>query len=210
MVDVTCYNGASGDLSKVTVDDSTFGDKVKKRLLRQACLHYAAAHRLGCHSTLTRGEVSLTGRKPFRQKGTGRARAGDFKSPIWKGGGVVFGPKPRNYTSGFPRKARKAALKSALLGKLQDDEVRLVDGLEFKQPRTKDAVAILDKLGADGKKATLVIAERGENLFKSFRNLKKVDIQMASDLNAEHVVRADLLVVEKKALDLITARLTDA
>lgn len=210
MVDVTCYDGATGTTSRVAVDTAVLGEKVRKRLMRQAFLHYAAAHRLGCHSTLTRGEVALTGRKPWRQKGTGRARAGDFKSPLWRGGGIVFGPQPRDYTSGLPRRMRKEALKSALLGKFQDDEVRLVAGLRFDAPRTKDAAGVLAKLGAGAGRTTLVIAERGENLFKSFRNLPRVQIRLAAELNAEHVLTSDLLVLDHKALDQLTARLSDA
>jgi len=209
MVELTCYNGQTGDLSQVDLDTAPFGDKLRMRLLRQACLHYAAARRLGCHSTRTRGEIARSGRKPWKQKGTGRARAGDSSSPIWRGGGVVFGPKPRDYTSAMPRRMRKEALRSALLGKLQDGQVRLVEGLAFEQPRTKAAGAVLEALGCLGRRTRLVIAERGENLLKSFRNLPSVEISMASDLHAEDVVRCEQLVLDRPALDQLIARLSD-
>ena len=210
MVELTCYDGQSGDLSQVDLDTAPFGEKLRMRLLRQACLHYAAARRLGCHSTKTRGEIKASGKKPWKQKGTGRARSGDAASPIWRGGGVVFGPKPRDYTSAMPRRMRKEALRSALLGKLQDGEVKLVQGLSFEQPRTKSALAILEALDCASSRTTLVIAERGENLLKSFRNLSRVSIAMASDLHAEQVVRCQRLVVDRKALDQLIARLSDA
>lgn len=210
MVDVTCYNAGNGSLGAVEVDLAPLGEIVRKRLLRQAYLHYSAAHRLGSHSTLTRSEVAHSERRPWRQKGTGRARAGDFASPIWRGGGIIFGPKPRNYVNGLPRKMRREALRSALLGRFQDGEVRLVEGIHFDEPKTKSALDVLSKLGVEGQRATIVIAERGENLFKSFRNLRGVDIEMASDLNAEHVLNAKTLIISRKALDQVMARLGNA
>ena len=210
MVDVNCYNGKDGGVATVTVDTSPLGEKVRKRLLRQAVLHYAAARRLGTHSTKTRAEVSSTTRKPWRQKGTGRARAGDFASPIWRGGGVVFGPKPRNYTSNFPRRMRREALRSSLLGKLQDGEVSLVDGLHFDRPSTKQAMQVLQTLGAEGGRTVIVIAERGDNLQKSFRNISRVDIRLASDLHAEDVIACRNLILDRKALDHVVARVGNA
>lgn len=206
MVEVSCYNGANGELTQVDVDTAPFGEKVRMRLVRQACLHYAAAHRLGCHSTKTRGEVNRTERRPWRQKGTGRARAGDFSSPLWRGGGVVAGPKPRNYSSNMPRRMRKEALRSSLLGKIRDGEVKLLDGLTFDQPKTKTAKGALEALGITGDRTTVVIADRGDNLHKSFRNLKNVKVTLANDLNAEHVVRCQRLVLDRKALDQLIAR----
>ena len=206
MVEVTCYSGESGDVSAVDVDTSAFGDAVRKRLLRQAYLHYSSAHRQGTHSTLTRAGVAKTGRKPYKQKGTGRARAGDFKSPIWRGGGVAHGPHPRSYVTRFPRKMRKEALRSALLARFNDGEVRLVDGLSFPEPKTKAAVDVLRKLGIDDQRVLMVIAERGENFFKSFRNLKRVRVIEARELNAEHVLGHDVLVFDRRAIDQINGR----
>jgi len=210
MVDVTCLNVSDGALAKVDVDLAPFGEIVRKRLLRQAVIHYTNARRAGTHSTKTRAEVKHTTRRPWRQKGTGRARAGDFASPLWRSGGIVFGPKPRSYCNGLPRRMRREALRSAMLGKLQDGEVRLVENLHFDAPKTKKAVDVLDKLGAKDERATIVIAERGENLFKSFRNLQRVRVCMASDLHAESVLMAKTLIMDKKALELVMARLSNA
>lgn len=210
MVEVTCYSGATRSVSAVDVDISAFGDKVRKRLLRQAYLHYAAAHRQGTHSTLTRGEVNYNERKPYKQKGTGRARAGDFSSPIWRGGGIVFGPKPRSYVTRFPRRMRREALRSAFLGKLQGGQVRLVEGLSFDAPKTKDAVGVLKALGVAGQRVVLVIAERGENLFRSFRNLPRVSVVEARELNAEHVLGHEVTVIDRRAVDQIVGRVSHA
>ena len=155
MVEIVAYNKSDDKLSKVEVDESLFGEKVKKRLLKEAVLMYEANLRQGTHSTLTRAEVSLTGRKPYRQKGTGSARAGDFKSPIWKGGGVAFGPKPRDYSYSMPKKARRVAVQTALLAKLIDHEVYFLSAFSVDSPQTKAAQAALNKLGVEG--TTLVL-----------------------------------------------------
>ncbi len=210
MVDVSCYNGQNGAVSTIDVDPTPFGTVVRKRLMRQAYIHYQAARRLGTHSTLTRAEVNYTERRPWRQKGTGRARAGDFSSPLWRGGGVVFGPKPRSYTTRFSRRMRKEALRSALLGRLSDGGLKLLEAVTFASPKTKDAVHVLEQLGIDRERTTIVIAERGENFHKSFRNLRWVDTQMASDLNAEHVLDAPHLIFDRKAFEIVLKRLGDA
>lgn len=207
-VEVLCYNGKSGASAKVEVDTAPFGDKVRKRLLRQALLHYAAAHRQGTHSTLSRSEVNKNERKPWRQKGTGRARAGDFASPIWRGGGVAHGPKPRSYTSAFPRRMRREALKSALLNGFSGGQIRFVEELEFSEPKTKKALEILRGAGVTEKERTLVvIAERGAHLFKSFRNLRHVRVVEARDLNAEHLLLSRHVVMERRALDQLLDRI---
>ncbi len=210
MVNVTCYSGATGGLTQVEVDSVPLGEKVRKRLVRQACLHYAAAVRQGTHSTLTRSQVNYNERKPWRQKGTGRARSGDFSSPVWRGGGVVFGPKPRDYATNLPRRMRREALRSALLGKLLDGQVRLIEGVKFAAPKTKEAAAVLRALGVADERVTLVLAERAENVHESFRNLPNVAITMASDLNALSVLRRDLLVMDRRALEEVIARLGNA
>jgi len=210
MVKLPCYDGEKNKISQVEVDETAFGEMVRKRLVRQALLHYAAARRLGTHSTKTRAEVKHSQRKPYRQKGTGRARAGDFASPIWRGGGIVFGPKPRDYGTKLTRRMRSEALKSAMLGKLQADRVRLFEKVAFDAPKTKEAVAVLSELGVAGTRNLIVIAERGENFVKSFRNITGIDFEMAADLNAHHVAHADHVVMDRRAYDQIVARVNDA
>ncbi|MBL8767172.1 MAG: 50S ribosomal protein L4 [Planctomycetes bacterium] len=210
MVEVTCFNGKSGGVAKIDVDAAPFGEKVRKRLMRHAFLHYAAAHRAGTHSTLTRAEVNFNTRKPWKQKGTGRARSGDFSSPLWRKGGIALGPKPRSYVTNLPRRMRLEALRSSLLGKLNDGELKLLDGVTFDVPKTKKAADILKSLGITYERTLVVVAERGEGFVRSFRNLPNVDIRMAVDLNAEHVLLAKHVILDRRALDQILERLSDA
>lgn len=211
MVDVNCFQGGTGSVATVKVDAAPLGEAVRKRLMRQAFLHYSAAHRAGTHSTLTRAEVNFRTAKPWRQKGTGRARSGDYSSPIWRKGGIVFGPKPRSYTNGLNRKARREALRSALLTRVQGGQLKLLDGWKAGKPSTKAASAALKSLGCGEGRTLLVLAEASETLLKSFRNLKNVAIETAANLNAEHILLADHLVIEKQALDtILTGRLGHA
>jgi large subunit ribosomal protein L4 len=207
MVKVPCYDGEKGKVAQVEVDGAVFGELVRKRLVRQALIHYAAARRAGTHSTLTRAEVKHNQRKPWKQKGTGRARAGDFASPLWRGGGIVFGPKPRKYGTKLTRGMRREALRDSLLAKLLGDEFKLFEKVSFDAPKTKRAIEVLRALGVAGKRSVIVIAERGENFVKSFRNIEGIDFEMASDLNADHVVRADQIVMDRRAFDRVVERL---
>lgn len=200
----------SGRVAKVAIDAAPFGEKVKTRMLRQAFLHYSAAHRAGTHSTLTRAEVNFNERKPWKQKGTGRARSGDFSSPLWRKGGVAHGPKPRSYVNILNRNVRRESLRSAILGKLTGDQVRLLDGVAFDKPSTKSAAAMLKALGVAGQRVLLVLAEKSENHLLSFRNLPKVQLVPASNVNAEHILMNEFLVLDRPALEALTARLSDA
>jgi large subunit ribosomal protein L4 len=206
MVEVTTYSSNEGKLTKVDVDPAPFGDKVKKRLLKEAVLMYEANKRQGTHSTLKRGEVSLTGRKPYRQKGTGYARAGDFKSPIWRGGGVAFGPKPRDYSYAMPRKAKREALRSAIYAKLTDGEIFFLKNFAPEAPRTKDAAASLNKLGVEGK-TLVVVAEADRTIFKSFRNIDRVTVVGFGDINAYHALFHKNVVFVGDAFDRMKERL---
>ena len=205
MVEVTTYSGNEDQLTKVEVDLSPFGDKVKTRLLKEAVLMYEANRRQGTHSTLKRGEVSLTGRKPYRQKGTGYARAGDFKSPIWRGGGVAFGPKPRDYSYAMPRKAKREALRTALYAKLKDGEVSFLRDFSPDAPRTKDAASALDKLGLEGS-TLIVVASGSETIYKSFRNIAKVSVVSFDDFNAYHATYHKNVVFVGDAFDRMKER----
>lgn len=206
MVEVVTYSGNADQLSKVEVDEAVFGDKVKRRLLKEAILMYEANARQGTHSTLTRAEVSRTGRKPYRQKGTGYARAGDFKSPIWKGGGVVFGPKPRDYRYSMPKKALREALRTAMLGKLQDSEVYFLQDFAPEAPQTKAAAAALGRLELKGSTA-VVLSDRDQVLFRSFRNINKVAVVPVEEINAFHLLRNRNVVFVGNAFEGLKERL---
>ena len=199
-----------GKLAEREVDTRAFGEKVLYRTLKDALVSYQANQRQGTASTRTRGEVAGSGKKPWKQKHTGRARAGDRKSPIWRGGGTVFGPKPRDYSYHMPAKARRAALRGALAGKLRDGEVVLFERSGFSAPSSKEARAILAGVGAlevrGGSRAIVVLSEHDANVWKSFRNFPRVSVRTASDLCAYDVVAGGLVLAEPAALEALAAR----
>lgn len=195
----------SGSVGNVEFDAAPFGDKVLYRTLKDAVVMHMANQRQGTASTKGRSEVRGTNKKPYKQKHTGRARAGDRKSPIWRGGGVVFGPRPRDYSYHMPAKARRVALRTALCGKLADEEFVIADLGEFASPSAKAARKILADLGAP-RRATIVLAERNENVWKSFRNFPGVKVRVASDLCAHDVVAGGLIVAEGGAMESLVAR----
>ena len=143
MINVPVFDSSGSPLEDVSLSEERFGGKVRRELLRDAIIMHEANHRRGTASTKTRGEVKGGGRKPWKQKHTGRARAGDIRSPIWKGGGVVFGPRPRDYSFSIHRKAKKVALQSAILSRLIDNEVVLIDKLALDSPSTKKLANLL-------------------------------------------------------------------
>lgn len=206
MIEVTTYSKNEDQLKKTEVEESLFGDKVKKKLLKEAVLMYEANMRQGTHSTLTRAEVSLTGRKPYRQKGTGFARAGDFKSPIWRGGGVAFGPKPRDYSYSMPRKAKKEAVRSAIFAKLTDGEVYFLTDFSLEAPRTKEAAAALAKLEIKGSILVVISSAEETVLLNSFKNIKGVTVVPANDVNAYHALRNRNVVFVGEAFDRMKER----
>lgn len=195
----------AGSIGQVEVDEAPFGGKVLYRTLKDAVVMHQANQRLGTVNTRGRAEVSGSNKKPWRQKHTGRARAGDRKSPIWRGGGTVFGPKPRDYSYHMPKKARRVALRSALAGKLGDGEVVVADLGTFNAPSSKSARKILSDLGTP-RRALVVLQARGENVWKSFRNFPGVKIRTGDELCAFDVVSGGLLICEPGVLESVAAR----
>lgn len=195
----------AGNVGQVEFDEAPFGGKVLYRTLKDAVVMYQANKRQGTASTRGRSDVRGTNKKPYRQKHTGRARAGDRKSPIWRGGGTVFGPKPRDYSYHMPAKARRVAMRSALAGKLQDQELVVADLGEFPQPSSKAARKVLADLGSP-RRAVIVIAERSESLWKSFRNFKGVLVRTADELSALDVVNGGLIIAEADAMERLARR----
>jgi large subunit ribosomal protein L4 len=181
-----------------------FEAPVNVPVMHQVVSAGAAAQRAGTHSTKTRAEVSGGGRKPWKQKGTGRARHGSIRSPIWSGGGIAHGPKPRSYDLRVNKKMKRAALRSALTDSLQSGKLSVVDGLAFEGPRTKDAAAMLEAFGFDGL-VLLVIAAPDESVEKSFRNLPQVKIDYPGNLSTYDLLYADRVLFTAGALDAMTA-----
>lgn len=198
----------AGNVGTVEFDEGPFGGKVLYRTLKDAVLMYQANKRQGNASTKGRSEVRGTNKKPYKQKHTGRARAGDVKSPIWRGGGTVFGPKPRDFSYAMPIKARRVALRSALAGKLADDEVVVADLGGFDSPSSKAARKVLADLGSP-RRACVVIGQANDSLYRSFRNFPGVIVRVSSDLCAMDVVNGGLIIAEGSALEQLAQRVGD-
>src|SRR3989338_6178084 len=200
MIKVPVFDSSGNPLENAALPEEIFGGKVRRELLRDVIIMHEANHRRGTASTKTRGEVKGSGKKPWMQKHTGRARAGSIRSPLWKGGGVVFGPRPRDYSYSMHRKARKVSLQSAILSKLEDNEVVLIDKLEFDSPSTKRMASLLKCLGIS-QSCLIVIPELNETIWKSSRNIYNMKVRIASDLNAYEVIKYKKLLIVKEALD---------
>lgn len=197
---VLSQDGAKADT--VSVSEDVFGGKVRNRLLHAVVIMYGANKRVGTAKTKTRAEVAGSTGKLYRQKGTGRARAGSRRSPVRTGGGRAHGPTPRDYSKRISRKMKKAALASALLSKFRDDEVVVFEALELAEPKTKLAAKVLADAGVR-ERCLVVVAEPDENLWRAMRNIKFVRMSAAKDLNAYDVVRAHKLVLTRAALDCL-------
>src|SRR5579875_2664200 len=181
MPTVAVLNTAGQQVSELQLSDKIFGAPVRLDLMHQVVLQYLAARRAGTHKVKNRAAVSGGGRKPWRQKGTGRARQGSIRAPQWKGGGVVFGPTPRSYAFSVPKKVRRLALYSALSSKVADGKVIVLDGLNIDQPKTKDMVAILNNLNL--KKALILDGEKKQPAYLSTRNIEGVKYMDANGVN---------------------------
>ncbi len=198
-----------GTAGTVDLDETIFGIEPNMAALHQAVTAQRAARRSGSHSTLTRAEVRGGGAKPWRQKGTGRARHGSIRSPQWVGGGVAHGPKPRDYRQKVNRKTVRLALRSALSDRARSERVMVIDEWNFAQPRTKDAVAVLENLSLSGQ-VLLVLGDgpAHQTADRSFRNLPSVHSVSAAELNAYDILRSDWLVFTRDTLPTSTGPAT--
>jgi large subunit ribosomal protein L4 len=196
---VSVYNIAGEQVGEIDLDDAIFGAEVNEDLLHQAVVMYQARKRRGTAATKTRGLVAGGGRKPWRQKGTGRARHGSIRSPIWVGGGTVFGPQPRSYKYSMPKKARRQALRSALSAKVNTGNLIVVDELKLAEPKTKTMYGILQNLNASGS-TLLVTAGPDDNVRLSARNIAKVKVLPANELNALEVLSYRRLLLTQDAV----------
>jgi large subunit ribosomal protein L4 len=185
--------------------EEIFGVKTRPHLLHQTIVMQLANRRSGTAATKSKGFVSGGGKKPWRQKGTGRARAGSIRSPIWVGGGTIFGPQPRDYAYRMPRKARREALLSALSSKKRDGKIIVVDKLEFEEAKTKLMVKALADLKVES--ALVVIAQSDDKVARAGRNLPKVKVLRVEGLNVYDLVRYDHLILTEEALKLLQERL---
>jgi large subunit ribosomal protein L4 len=200
-IDIKDQNNAS--VGKLTLPEAVFSVSAKRGAVHDSIVNYLANQRQGTHATKTKGLVSGGGKKPYKQKHTGRARAGSNRSPLWKGGGTVFGPQPRDYSYNLPRKAKKAALHSILSAKFADGEITVIDGITFDKPRTRDMVALLKNLGLHDKTTLIVVPERNENVIFSARNIPGVKVMRVADLNTYEVAVHNRLLITKQAIEVL-------
>ena len=202
MAQVQVYNQEGKKTSKLELADSVFAIEPNESAMHLAVVSYLANQRQGTQSTLTRSEVSGGGAKPWRQKGTGRARQGSTRSPQWTHGGIALGPKPREYSKTVNKKARRLAMKSALSSKVAAEELIVLDSLEMNEIKTKEVVSVLKALET-GKKVLIVLPEKNETVYRSARNIKGVKTTLVSTLNVYDILNCDSLVVLKDAVSKI-------
>ena len=198
MANVSVYNMEGKEVGKIDLNDAVFGVEVNEHLVHMAVVQQLANKRQGTQKAKTRSEVSGGGRKPWRQKGTGHARQGSIRAPQWKGGGVVFAPVPRDYSFKMNKKEKRAALKSVLTSKVQDNKLIVLDELKLDEIKTKDFKKVMDNLKVE--KAMVVIADQDEKVILSARNLPKVDTAVAENINVYDVLKGDTLVLTKDAV----------
>ena len=202
MATLDLYNMSGKKTGTMDVKDEIFGVEVNKSVLHDVVVNYLANQRQGTQSTLTRTEVRGGGIKPWRQKGTGRARQGSIRAPQWTGGGVVFAPKPRDYSYTLNKKVKKLALKMALTTKVTEDDIIVVDGLGFDTIKTAAAAKMLSDLGVSDK-ALIVTAENDTNVYKSARNIEGVCVSNADVLNVYEILNHKKLIIAKAAIEKI-------
>ncbi len=203
MPQTTLYRKTGEEAGSVELPDALFAAPVNAAVLHQAVVAQLAGRHLGTHDTKTRGEVAGGGKKPYRQKGTGRARQGSRRAPHFAGGGAVFGPHPRSYEQRLPRKMKRLALRGALTAKYGDGAVRVVEDLAMEEIRTRELVGYLGALNVAGR--VLVVAPaRDQRLTLSARNLPDVEVILADSLNVVDVLNADVLLIEQPALTTLS------
>jgi large subunit ribosomal protein L4 len=180
--------------------EDIFGLPAKGHILHESVVNYLANQRQGTHSTKTRGMVSGGGKKPWKQKHTGRARAGSIRSPLWRGGAIVFGPQPRDYSYHMNKKQKRLALKTALSSKVAENQLIVIDSLPLTEPKTKVMVSLLKTFGISGKSVLVVTKDKDDNVLLSSRNIPCIGVKTAADLNTYCVLEHEYLLVTKDAL----------
>ena len=202
MPQVTVFDMTGKSVGEMTLSDAIFGIEPNTSVMHAAVVNYLANQRQGTQSTLTRSEVSGGGRKPWKQKGTGRARQGSTRAPQWTHGGIALGPKPRDYSYELPKKVKRLALKSAFSAKVADNNLIVVDNIAVEGYKTKAVAEMLPNLGAD-KKALIVMPEVDAKLIKSAANIPGVKTALVNTINVYDILNCDKFIVAKSALEKI-------
>lgn len=206
MVSLPLYDETGKETGKFEGDEGLFSAAIKNSVIHSALVWYLASIRQGTASTKTRSEVRGGGKKPWKQKGTGRARAGSIRSPLWRGGGVMFGPKPRDYSFALPKKVRKLAIKMAVSDKAQSGKIKILEKIDVKEAKTKNMAEILKKMALDN--ALLVLDSANAKVKKAVANIKKVKLTSSKDVKLFDILKYDWLVIDKDAVSSLTVRLS--
>lgn len=201
MPTVGLLNKAGEKVGDIQLNENVFGAEISEAAVHQVVVALLANKRQGTQSAKTRAEVSGGGIKPWRQKGTGRARQGSIRSPQWIHGGIVFAPKPRDYRMSIPKSMKRTAMKSVLTSKVQENEIFVLEDLSFETPKTKEAVAMFKALNL--KKALVVVAESNENTYKSIRNIQGVAVVPVNNINVYDLLKYENLIITKDAVSKI-------
>ncbi len=202
MPKVAMFNIEGSEVGQIELSDAVFGQEVNKSVLHQVVVNYLANQRQGTQSTLTRSEVRGGGIKPWRQKGTGRARQGSIRSPQWTGGGVALGPKPRSYNYRLNKKVKRLAMKSAFSSKVAESELIVLDEMNFGEFKTKQAVNMLNNLKVT-EKVLIVVPEKDDNVYFSVRNIPTAKVSYVNTLNVYDILKYDKLILTKDAVSKI-------
>ena len=202
MPKVGLYNMAGSQIGDIELSENVFGQEVNKSVLHQVIVNYLANQRQGTQSTKTRSEVRGGGIKPWRQKGTGRARQGSIRAPQWIKGGIALGPKPRDYSYTLNKKVKRLAMKSALSAKVLENEIIVLDELTINEIKTKEVVTLLKNLGVEGK-ALIVTADKDNNVVLSSRNIEGVSTSFVGTLNVYEILNNSQLIIAKNAIEKI-------
>ena len=202
MAKLTMLNMAGDSVGEIELNDEIFGIEINEFAVHEVIKNYLANQRQGTQSAKTRGEVKGGGRKPFRQKGTGRGRQGSITSPSHIGGGVVFAPKPRDYSYAVPKKVKRLAFKSVLSSKVKENEMIVLDAISFEEPKTKEMIKVLENVKAE-KKALIVLDEKDENVVKSAANIPGVKTALVGELNTYDVLNATSFIATQAAVKKI-------
>ncbi|HET8712646.1 MAG TPA: 50S ribosomal protein L4 [Gemmatimonadales bacterium] len=201
MIEAPHYSAAGASKKSVSLPETLFDGTVNQDVLHRAVITFLANQRQGTSDTKTRSEISGGNQKPWRQKGTGRARQGSTRAPHWRHGGIAHGPHPRSYRLGIPKKMRQLAKKSALNARAREGALVVVDALEYEKPKTKDFAALLGKLGGKGKKVLVLTAGDSQNVYLSGRNIPDVQVMRFADASAYDIMWSETVVMEIGALN---------
>jgi large subunit ribosomal protein L4 len=200
MTEVEIKDKNNNVIGKMSLPENVFGVRSKKSVIHETVVNFLANQRQGTHATKTKGLVRGGGKKPWRQKHTGKARSGSIRSPLWRGGGTIFGPQPRDYSYNIPKKVKRLALMAALNEKISSGAVVVIDSISIQKPRTKEMISILKNLGLDNTSVLIVLPEKDDAVIFSARNIPGVSVVRAGDLNAYDLLTHNLLLATKEAV----------